>query len=113
MTTTPTGKLELTFEQQEEISELLEGYKNNPSNSNKFRYNLFAYIDEVMQQAIIKAMNEATIKELEALRKDLLRRTEIPSDAKFPTRDLVVITGEVCADLVQERIKALKRLGES
>jgi hypothetical protein len=37
---------ELTFEQQEELTHILEAYRNNPSNSNKYRYQLFAKIDE-------------------------------------------------------------------
>lgn len=40
---------ELTFEQQKEITRILEGYRANPSNSNKFRYELFAYIDSILE----------------------------------------------------------------
>ena len=40
-------KKELTFEQQQEISRIIENFKNNPSNSNKFRYELFAYIESI------------------------------------------------------------------
>lgn len=41
---------ELTFEQQQEITKRLEGYRSNPSNSNKWRYDLFAYINEQLAQ---------------------------------------------------------------
>lgn len=37
----------LTFEQQEEISAILENFRKNPSNSNKYRYELFAYIEDL------------------------------------------------------------------
>lgn len=39
---------ELTVDQQEHITQILEGYRSNPSNSNKFRYDLFAYINELL-----------------------------------------------------------------
>lgn len=35
---------DLTFEQQQEVSVILENFRNNPSNSNKYRYELFAWI---------------------------------------------------------------------
>lgn len=41
---------ELTFAQQQEITKRLEGYRSNPSNSNKWRYDLFAYIEDLMSQ---------------------------------------------------------------
>lgn len=40
------ARRELTFEHQKEITRILEGYRSNPSNSNKYRYELFAYIEE-------------------------------------------------------------------
>lgn len=43
---------ELTFKQQQEITEILEQYRSNPSNSNKYRYHLFAYIDELLAPAL-------------------------------------------------------------
>ena len=42
----------------------------------------------------------------------VLRRTEIPKDAKNPTRDIVVITGEECARIIQQDIDALQTLIE-
>jgi hypothetical protein len=39
---------EMTFEQEQEVTRILEGYRSNPSNSNKFRYELFAYINELL-----------------------------------------------------------------
>ena len=42
----------------------------------------------------------------------VLRRTEIPKDAKNPTRDIVVITGEECARIIQQDIDELQTLIE-
>lgn len=41
----------MDFEQQQEITKILEQYRNNPSNSNKYRFELFAYIDKALEQA--------------------------------------------------------------
>jgi hypothetical protein len=41
---------ELTFEQCQEIDKYLEDYKNNPSNSNKYRIGLHAYINEILSE---------------------------------------------------------------
>jgi hypothetical protein len=38
----------------------------------------------------------------------VLRRTEIPKDAKNPTRDVVVEIGEVCADIIEQDIQELQ-----
>jgi len=38
----------MTFEQQQEVTRILEAYRANPSNSNKYRFELFAYIDELL-----------------------------------------------------------------
>lgn len=46
--TKETSEAELTFEQQQEITKILELYRRNPSNSNKYRYQLFAYIDDLL-----------------------------------------------------------------
>jgi hypothetical protein len=48
MTTERVSEPELTFEQQQEITKILELYRTNPSNSNKYRYQLFAYIDDLL-----------------------------------------------------------------
>jgi hypothetical protein len=38
----------MSFEQQQEITAILESYRTNPSNSNKYRFELFAYIDKIL-----------------------------------------------------------------
>lgn len=53
---------ELTFEQRQRVDEYLEGYKNNLSNSNKFRIGLHAYID-----GLLAANLEATLAKLDEL----------------------------------------------
>lgn len=50
-----TDKAELTFEQQQEISQLLEQYSKRPSNSNKIRYQLFGYIDQHTEKRVAEA----------------------------------------------------------
>lgn len=50
-----TTKTELTFEQQQEINEYLERFRANPSSANKERYNLFAYIDSLLDASIVEA----------------------------------------------------------
>ena len=54
--------LELSFEHQQVLTEILEDYSNNPSNSNKYRYQLFAQIDEYLN---VYTTNKI-IEELEA-----------------------------------------------
>ena len=51
---------EITFEQYQEIDKYLEDYKNNPSNSNKYRFGLHAYTANLIA---IKE-TERAIKEL-------------------------------------------------
>lgn len=48
--TTPnlTDNTELTFAECQEIDKFLEAYKNNPSNSNKFRIGLHAHINDLI-----------------------------------------------------------------
>lgn len=40
---------ELTFEEQQHIDFLIEEMRRRPSNANKVRYELFAYIDEIIE----------------------------------------------------------------
>jgi len=48
------------------------------------------------------------IEGMEQAKNRVLRRTEIPRDAKNQTHDLVVITGEECARIIEQDIAALK-----
>lgn len=54
-----------------------------------------------------KAREEAEIVGMERAKARVLRRTEIPSDAKNPTRDIVVIIGEECARIIDQDIAEL------
>jgi hypothetical protein len=60
---TNTQDDELTLEQRKEVDAYLEGYKNNPSNSNKWRIGLHAYINELIQDR----ERQARIDELDRL----------------------------------------------
>lgn len=51
----------------------------------------------------------AEIKGMEKAKARVLRRTEIPADAKKPTRDIVVIVGEECARIIGDDIATLKQ----
>jgi len=88
---------ELTFEQQKELTAILEDYRNNPSNSNKYRYNLFAKIDEYLAQATRRAEVEGAIRELENLGFD--KRLDDP----------ILYCGEDRQVPRKDRIEALKR----
>jgi hypothetical protein len=39
----------MTYQEQKEVDRILEDFRNNPSNSNKYRYELYAYIDELIE----------------------------------------------------------------
>lgn len=54
----PSMHNEMTFEQQKEVTTILENYRRNPSNSNKFRFELFAYIDALIQQVSDQRVRE-------------------------------------------------------
>lgn len=65
------------------------------------------YVEEVLkiirverQKGVIDGMLQAKSR--------VLRRTGIPKDAKNPTRDVVVIIGEKCADIIQSDIDLLR-----
>ena len=62
------GEQELTFEQQQEVSAILEAFITNPSNSNKFRFGLYAWIAAHTTQAIELASVRARIDELNELK---------------------------------------------
>lgn len=42
----------------EKLTEIMDGYAKNPSNSNKWRYEMDAYIDSLLQQEVEKARRE-------------------------------------------------------
>lgn len=54
---------------------------------------------------------EARIDGMEAAKSRVLRRTEIPADAKNPTRDYVVILGEEIAGFIDADIAELNGSG--
>lgn len=50
---------------------------------------------------------DAEIRGMQNAKNRVLRRTEIPSDAKNPTRDATVYLGEAIADIIQADIESL------
>lgn len=56
-------------------------------------------------QALLDA---ARLEGLQQAQSIVLRRTEIPKDAKTPTRDAIVILGEEIANIIQQDIEALQ-----
>lgn len=38
----------MTYEQQVKVDEILDKFRDNPSNSNKYRHELYAYIDDLL-----------------------------------------------------------------
>jgi len=57
-------------------------------------------LEEVDRKARIAGMEQACSR--------VLRRTEIPKDAKNPTRDIVAMVGEECARIISEDIAQLQ-----
>jgi len=63
----------------------------------------------ISKEKVREAEIRARIEGMEQAKSRVLRRTEIPKDAKNPTRDVVVEIGEVCADIIQQDIAELRR----
>lgn len=53
---------------------------------------------------------EAKLEGMKLAKSRVLRRTEIPKDAKEPTRDIVVVIGEECARIIDLDIQELEAL---
>ena len=63
---------ELTLEQRHEIDEYLENYSRNPSNSNKYRIGLHAYIESLLtahENKVQLQLRASRIRELELKKK--------------------------------------------
>lgn len=68
-------------------------------------------------KALIKSHDQqialaAKVEGMELAKSRVLRRTEIPRDAKNPTRDYVVILGEQIAQFIDDDIATLKQAQE-
>lgn len=59
-----------------------------------------------IRKEVQRMKDEAVREALEDVRRRVIRRTKIPADARNPTRDLVVITGEVIAEEVIDPLLA-------
>jgi transcriptional regulator with XRE-family HTH domain len=64
------------------------------------RQSIMALISQERKKAKIEGMRKARLR--------VLRRTEVPKDARNPTRDYVVILGEQIADIIEDDIKQLR-----
>lgn len=62
---------------------------------------------EALEKLLADREIASRIDGMKQARSRVLRRTEIPKDAKNPTRDIVVEIGEVCAEIIQNDIDAL------
>lgn len=40
----------MTTEQRREVDRILEDFRKNPSNSNKYRHELYAFIDDLIEE---------------------------------------------------------------
>jgi len=87
-----------------------KSYNPKETNSSKLgaKQTLISQIEIEKLRAKIDSMQQAKSR--------VLRRTEIPADAKEPTRDIVVITGEECAKIIDldianltEKLKELEK----
>jgi hypothetical protein len=94
---------ELTFEQQQEVDRLAKLAFAPSSNSNKYRFELYAYIEAYT----VKQVTSAKADGMRLAKSRVLRRTEIPKDARQPTRDFVVILGEEIAAIIDQDIATL------
>jgi hypothetical protein len=65
-------------------------------------------VQKAIQQATKAAELRGRLAGMEQAKSRVLRRTEIPKDAKNPTRDVVVEVGEVCAEIIEQDIAELK-----
>lgn len=64
------------------------------------------------KQAIEKLLLQERIEGMEQAKSRVLRRTEIPKNAKNPTRDATVYLGEAIADIIDDDIKQLEATKE-
>lgn len=67
-------------------------------------YTEFMEIFQAHKEAVVR---EAKIQGMQSAKSRVLRRTEIPKDAKNPTRDHIVYLGEHIADIIQQDIDKL------
>lgn len=69
MSSTDFREQELTLGQQQDITDILENYRNNPSNSNKYRFELFAYINDTVIGNLVK-LHEAEVERYRVIIED-------------------------------------------
>jgi hypothetical protein len=94
-------EIELTFAQQQELTKILELYRSNPSNSNKYRFQLFAQINEYLQSLLAAAREDFATKIMLT-----------PSEGLFDDGDLFVkrapIEQTIISEIGYEKFKAIQ-----
>jgi hypothetical protein len=85
---------------EQDIHNAYEGIKTDVADTASTR--------KVLEAIIARECDKARIAGMEQAKSRVLRRTEIPKDARNPTRDSTVILGEQIADIIQGDIDQLK-----
>jgi len=91
---------------EEEIDEILQEYGVAYDQDTDGRPEL-KRARQAIQSLINRKVVEGKVEATRLARDRVLRRTEIPADAKNPTRDSTVILGEYIADIIQGDIDRL------
>lgn len=72
---------------------------------NQYIFNeIMQKIDQHTDKQVAAADTAGRIAGMKSAQSRVLRRTEIPRDAKNPTRDATVILGEVIAEIIEQDI---------
>ena len=79
------------------------GLRENDKSMKELSDNLVKFIEQFTTRKEL----EARIDGMESAKSRVLRRTEIPRDAKNPTRDWIVILGEEIAGFIDDDITQL------
>jgi hypothetical protein len=70
----------------------------------------YVFFDDRQATFMYRMAKQAEIEGMQQAKSRVLRRTEIPKDAKNPTRDFIVILGEEIARFIDQDIVELEAL---
>lgn len=87
---------ELSFEQQQDITKILELYRANPSNSNKYRFELFAKINSIISHHTQEAV-ESRREAAKALLEDLYRHQAFGKDCSYCSANSYTLLNKIAA----------------
>lgn len=73
------------------------------------------YAKQMEQRFLVPSIENkrAVLSGMQLARRIVLRRTEVPKDAKIPVRDETVLAGEACADAIDWNISKIEELQDS